>query len=371
MLNLPQQLAPLHWGEYFGHTKEQHIILQAISGGSATLPNNMFIHGVTGTGKTTFINLIIRSLYCSNPQDYQLEDRLYRRVNPCGECEFCVKLTDFRKHSGEHTNITHIQSGASETETLNAQVKRSLELARKPPVNNSNGREDLRFIIYDEWQLFSKPLRQQVLLKAEEDGYPVIFFFITMSEEELPLDDKIAMMSRGCPIELRGFPPEDIARYLLQTINQIPAAPRLKEPEAKQIALRSSNSIRMALAHYERVVLYDWGLPEVRPSTVRYFLNYTEPEQRKDLWQVILNSNFVELDETISRVTTLYSATKLNDLGHDLISDITSAMKQGRGNKEHQLLALRMLYQYVANYKDLRITDYLIQLTGLNLGTTV
>lgn len=366
MLNLPQQLAPLSWDEYYGHEREKRIILRSLEGGSATLPNSMFITGTSGTGKTSLINLIIRSLLCESPRSYSLNGEIYNGVNPCGECPYCRNVVDFRQHSGAHTNIMLIQGGSGEGETLNAQVKRALELASRPPLDLNNHREDFRVLVFDEWQLFPKNLRQQVLLKAELDvkNLNVMYFFITMAEDELPLTDLTAMVSRGLPIHLRAFTVEQIKDYLLNTLD----APKLQEREAYQIAKRSRGSLRMALAHYVRVAFHDTGLDYVQAETVQYFLNYTEAESRRALWEVIARGNYYDLKDVFTRVSSLYDFSKLNDLALDLISDIVEAMQKGRGESDEQLFALRIMYQYIANYQKLELKDYLLQLNGLNLG---
>lgn len=370
MINLPRKLAPRSWSSYYGHKEDVHCILRSIIQDGDLFPNAFYISGDTGTGKTTLVNIIIRSLLCEDPQDYTLEDKTYPKVDPCGKCRTCQAITDFRDIESSYTNIKLVQHGKGDNETVDAAVNDALRLSMTPPVNFSPTRKDYRFLIFDEWQMFDKKQRQKVLLKAEAPLDTSIFIFITMAEDEINARRRTALVSRGLGIELHGFTEQEIATYLLEVFNPElpPLYPKLKEPEALAIARTCDNSLRMALSRYGNLFRYDYGLDFVRPSTAKYFLKYTDAEDRKEIWHSLEYSNWVTLNACIERFIRLYNPSRVDRLAIDLLSDITTAMRSGRGNREDQLLAINTLHRFMAGPKSLRIVDYLTVLIGLNLG---
>ena len=370
MLNLPRLLAPANWSDFYGHTKEKHIILRSITDNGLLFPNAFYLSGETGTGKTTLVNLIIRSFLCSNPGDYELEGIVYPKVNPCGQCDICKQIKDFRSAESSYTNIKLIQEGKGDGEKIKASVHEALRLSMVPPIDFSSGRKDYRFLIFDEWQLFDKHLRQTVLLKAEDALPTTIFIFLTMAEEELGERRRTALVSRGLGIELRPFTEQQITSYLLDEVNpRLPESlPKLKEPEAVVIAKKSKNSLRMSLSLYGGLFRYDMGLEYIRPATVQYFLSHTDAEDRLELWSALLTSNWKTFNACLDRFSQVYKVTELDQLALDLIEDISSAMKQGRGKHEDQILALNTLFRFISNHRTYRLSDFLVVLGNLDLG---
>jgi DNA polymerase III delta prime subunit len=376
MINLPRLLAPTNWSEYYGQNKYKHAILISLTEDGMFFPNSLYLAGDTGTGKTSFVNLIIRSLLCENPGDYELEGRLYQKINPCGECAMCKGVPDFRRAESSFTNITLVQYGKGDEKTVNRSVDEALRLAMTPPASINPHRKDYRFIIFDEWQMFDKNQKQKVLLQAEDGLKSTIFIFITMAEEELGEKRLVALVSRGLGITLDGFTEKEIEDYLLTEVNDkitqlntglTRRLPKLRQPEAQAIAKQSHNSLRMALQEYGMLFRYDLGLEYVNPATAKMYIKYTDSQERLELWSA-LNSNWTMLDECVERFTRIYTPSRLNKLGLDLIEDISNAIRAGHGDREDQLLAINTLLRFVSNYKTYRLSDFLVILNGLNLG---
>ncbi len=370
MLNLPQELMPLRWEDYWGHDKEVISLLHAIQHGEETTPRSIVIYGYTGTGKTALINLLIRSLNCSNPQDYERDGRQFHKVNPCGECDLCKHVQDFRLNSNEYTNILHLQAGAygSEEESTHKLVKRGLEFGSKPPVDLGFGRTYFRFVIFDEWQLYDSSDRQKVLLKAElENSVKTIYIMITMQPEKLSEKDLDSISDRGFPIYLRQAPWQKIKDYLL-TVSPKSGLPLLTDEIAERIAKLSKGSFRKALSKYQQLALYDPYCDYIHQDTVKYFLQCTDASDRVALWEYITAGNYFQLTEVLERLLSVYGQHSLDDLINDLASDVSTALVAGKGNPDHQLFALRRLYEAFDNRHSIEIKDYLLQLGGLNLG---
>jgi DNA polymerase III gamma/tau subunit len=372
MLNLPQELTPLRWEEFWGHDMELRQLLNCISNGVTTMPRSITIYGSTGSGKTSLINLLIRSLNCSNPQDYTRNGITYRGVNPCGECELCRQVIDFRQQGSEYTNILHLQPGAygTEEESTGKLVKRGLEFGSKPPVDLGYGRPYFRFVIFDEWQLFPSNERQKVLLKAElENDQLTVYIMLTMQPEKIPEQELWAIEERGFPIELRNIPDETIKDYLL-TIAPNSGYPLLTEEIAAQIARASHGSIRAACCKYQQLGVHDPYCDYIQPETVKYFLRYTDAEDRIDIWKALQRGKYYEVEELIQRIMSVYGPRNVKDFVLDLTKDIGNAMRERRGNHDHQLFALRRLYESIDLQYRVDLKDYLLQLGGLDLGVT-
>lgn len=369
-LNLPRYLAPLRWADYFGHKPLIHNLLRRIEDNSKLTPNSFYVSGETGTGKTALVNLLIRSYKCENPQPYTLDGRTYQGVDPCGQCPTCRTHIDFRDAVGSHTNIKLIQYNRGDGETADAQVKEAVQLARVPPIMTAGARKAYRFLVFDEWQRFSKPLRQDVLLHAEASPPTTIFFFITMSEEELGERSRTALASRGLELNLRGLTQQEITEFLLTHVNAgVPKGfPLLREPEARAIAARSHCSLRQAIAHYGLVAGYDLGTEFVRPTTIRYFLQYASPADRLALWQAVGTGAWRDVDQTLEALGRIYDPANMRQLGLDLITDVQRAMRARQGTLTDQLWAIDHLFRFVGHARQLNLGDYLAMFAHLDLG---
>lgn len=370
MLNLPQEVMPLQWKDYWGHDKEVISLLHAIQHGTKTTPRSIVIYGYSGTGKTALINLLIRSLNCSDPQNYERAGLKFHKVDPCGKCDLCQKVLDFRLNSNEYTNILHLQAGAygSEEDSTHKLVKRGLEFGSKPPVDLGFGRTYFRFVIFDEWQLYDSTDRQKVLLKAElESDVKTIYIMITMQPEKLSEKDLDSICDRGFPIYLRQAPWQKIKEYLL-TISPNTGLPLLTDEVAEYIAKYSKGAFRKALSKYQQMTLYDPYCEYIHIDTVKYFLQCTESDDRKVFWEYIAAGNYFQLTEVLDRLLSVYDQHNLDALINDLVSDVSAALIAGKGNQEHQLFAIRRLYEAMDNRHTIEIKDYLLQLGGLNLG---
>lgn len=370
MLNIPQLIAPRRWEDYHGNDDIVISTLNALSLGPNAIPRSIFITGFTGTGKTTLVSLIIRSLTCSNPEDYEHNGISYPKVNPCGKCNYCQKITDFRQASTEFTNITHVQVGSygSEDMTPYKQVQHALDMASRPAAVLNPHRDNYRFIIFDEWQCFDVGLRQKVLLKTEvENELKVIYFFVTMQANRLPEIDLVSLGSRGVHWTIVGHNEEQIVNYLLKVSN-LNLLPKLNSEIAKQIAKRAKGSLREALSKYEMLALRDCMYSEIQDDTARRMLRFTTAKDRLGVWEALERGQLQELNHIVSRAAKVYDAGQMFEFGQDLIDDLNYAIKEQRGNTESLLFALRLMYQYLANYNRLNLADYLIQLSGLRLG---
>jgi hypothetical protein len=327
------------------------------------------VAGYTGTGKTALVNLMIRSYMCEDPKDYTLDGVTYEKVDPCGKCQTCKMQVDFRDTASNYNNIKLVQHGKGDSTTINAQVKEALQLTKVPPTI-LNSRKAYRFIIFDEWQRVDKGLRQDVLLQAEASPAYTLFFFITMSEEELGEQNRTALASRGITINLKGLLPEEIEEYLVSRVSEAAPLgyPKVGPAEAKIIALRSGYSLRQAIAHYGLVAPYDLGCEYLRPGTVKYFLSYTDPSDRLPLWESVRLGKWYEVDQCLTKLAKVYDPANFKQLGLDLIGDIQRAIKRRAGNIDDQLLAIDYLMRFVQHSRSIILNDYLAMFNHLDLG---
>jgi DNA polymerase III gamma/tau subunit len=359
----------MRWADYYGHKRIIHNLLRRITHNSKFTPNSFYVSGETGTGKTALVNLMIRSYICEDPQDYTLDGVLYEKVDPCGKCQTCKSILDFRDAASNYTNIKLVQKGKGDDMTPEKQVKEALQLCKVPPTMFNN-RKAYRFIIFDEWQTIHKGLRQDVLLQVEASPAYTLFFFITMAEEELGERSRTALASRGVEVHLKGLLPDEIEDFLLNKVsNKVPDGyPKLQPAEAKVIALKSKYSLRQAISYYASVAPYDMGCEYIRPATIKYFLSYADAQDRLPLWEAVRLGKWFEVDELLNKLGKIYDPANFKQLGLDLISDIQRAIKRRAGTIEDQLLAIDYLMRYVQHSRSIILSDYLAMFNHLDLG---
>jgi len=351
MRNFAYASNPKVWGDYFGHVEVTNLCKKYVINGARSLPRSLFVSGPSGVGKTALIRLLIRSFRCQNrPAD---------DPNPCGTCPACLD-SDERLGDKTFTDVYWNQPGGGEDETLYSQVKTSLASAARGQVRTNRPETDVKWVVFDEWQAFPSNIQSEVLLRTELEvpGNNVCYVFLTMQEDRLSEQNKIALMRRGSFFRLLPFSNGDMQRFIAERWPKV-------SPEVRaMIANRSRGSTGLAVAYYDNICQID---SDLNIDVASYVLGQARNDHRWALWQAL---------NTRQRITTLQESleflqTKVEplELSRQLHQDLLRAMDLNGVPTADQLYASEMLLQYQAHYHNTSLITYLIALMGMNLVT--
>lgn len=363
MYNFPAEQLPRTWDDYFWHDAEVAMVKRWIAGAPDTLPQSLFITGPTGVGKTSLALLLLKSIRCLNrPKDW---------YSPCGECAVCTDETDMRYADRSTSNIHWIQPGGFTTETIDSAVKQALRAANQGPVLSGNPHRDILFIIFDEWHKIKSDLRQQILIRSEVETphANVMYIFITMQEEDLPEEDRIALSSRGNRIKLLPLTESQIVTYLHTKYNQdggglYPHSHVLNGAAASLIAQQSRGSLRYADSHISQCMQHANGRYPITEETVALALKLTTWSERLVLWDALRDRrvSFKRLNNIIEQLRMQSDLLSLvRQLHEDLLVSIDA------GPSEEKFVANQLFCQLMMNPRSCPLTAMLLQLRGQDL----
>lgn len=351
MKNTAYKLNPKTWAEYYSSESIKKKAKKFILGGVNSMPRSIFITGHSGCGKTTFALLLIRSIRClDRPED---------SIEPCGKCRACLD-DDVRYADKEETQVYWIQSGSYEDETIKSQIKQAMSASSKGSRITDRIHRDMIFIVCDEWHTVPINVRQEFLQRTELEvaGNNVCHIFITMQEEQLPLQDRIAMTRRSSSIRVRPFNKSAIVEFLEM---KFPSIPRVS---AELIAAESEGSLGLAIAYTDDIQNVD---PELSEEVVAHELSLATNAQRWSIWEALYNS------KTYSYINFLIEGVSLYidpyKLAKQMIRDILLTTDIIGTIKDDHLFAINLLTQYQSNHQNTSIVNYLAQLKGCSLVT--
>ena len=339
---------PKKWGDFYGHdeavAKARRFLLDKPS-------QSLFICGESGVGKTAFVLLLIKSHRCLN--------RPKGEIDPCGQCPACLEH-DIRLTDKSLSDVYWLQPGGTEENGLSREVTNALLAADKGHRHTGRGKEDLLWVVADEFQGFPSNLRQKMLLSAElrNDRTNVCYVFITMQKEVLSTTERIAFTRRSSYLDLQPFTDREIYAFLRQKFPDCPDA------TAAIIAKCSENSIGLSLSHYDHIYAVD---PELDPDVAAMLLHLANNEQRLGIWQHLeIKGNINSLKRELETVSRYVAPRKL---ASQLIEDIMLSvdLQPGGGPTIDQLFAFRILNQFLSAYSSNSLINYLTELYGLDI----
>lgn len=329
MRNFQYDELPKQWQNYYGQGHAVTLASIWIRGGASKLPRSLFISGKSGTGKTSFVKLLMRSFRCL--------DREPSSYEPCGKCAACLDL-DERLADRTQTDVYWVQPGGyNDDETLGKQVKTALAAAAKGHRRTNRPSHDVLWVVFDEWQNFPINLRQEILIRSELEvpGNNVCYCFVTMQEERLTEEDRIALMSRGIPLKFKAFRPEEVAQFLQERYSTEASAANL-------IATASNGSIRMAQAYLDLAGQLD---PTLSISAIAKVTGCAPDSWRWELWQSLQDRiQFVELRRIVSAIQEFVDKdTLVRQMIDDLLYsiDISGVPTQDQQFALYQLTSLQ------------------------------
>lgn len=349
--------APRRWDDYFcgsaANQAEVNYLKRVVTQGVKAIPRSLFIAGKSGTGKTSLALLFIKSFRClrRKPGEYE----------PCGECESCKDI-DVRLSDRTLSGVVWVQPGAYTEETLNQSVKVALQTAAKGAQNTGNPDSDVLFVVFDEWQEFARNLRQQVLLRTEIEvpGNYVCYIFLTMREEDLAEEDRIALIRRSGSgvIRLGTVPEQEITRFLIKNY------PDINHESARILAAGSKGRIGLATAIYDSAIQ---KFDEVTPEVAAYIAQAATDDCRWELWQLLeAGYNYGALISFLKGLLEV-GVVSSTQLCQQMQEDILQTAAMTENFTSDQMFALSLLTQYELASKSVNFIAYILQLSKLKL----
>lgn len=342
MSQQPNQLAialdPTQWSEFKFHPRVSEVFQNWVRNNQ--YPYSVLLSGHTGTGKTTAAKLLIKSALCPNRPDNSGE--------PCGACQTCK--ADPRTMSSVN-NVTWIQRG--QEETLATQFKRALQEAGSP----AYGLGDRKFIVFDELQSIPRDRLQDLLFYPELadvlDRNRVTFIFLTMAEDKIDSGLLKPLKDRSRYFRFRKLQDEEVYTFLAQHYPQAPS-------ESLQIISHNADgSLRSALASMQDCLEQDESLSPLSVAEILYYVSQTD---RLRLWQALSEYDYRFITDFWKENAYKFDELKL---AHQMLRDLDQAMyKQPTAD---QLLAFRLIYQFIHSPAKVRVLDMIKTLVGLDL----
>jgi DNA polymerase III delta prime subunit len=350
MHNFPYSQNPKNWHQYEAQPGIKELCTGYIMRGSKALPRSLFISGPSGIGKTSLVRLLIRSFRCLNRDPDEFE--------PCGECAACLD-NDERISDGTLNDVYWIQPGGfNDEDSLKSRVKQALAAAAKGQTRTEQPENDVLWVVFDEWQTFPINIRQEILIRAEVEvpGNNVCYIFVTMQEDRLGEEDRMALMRRSTMIRFTNFTKPVIKNFLLSRF------PGLQLEVADMIANKSRGTIGMALAYYDNIRQRSETL---EPLTASVLLGCATAEHRWTLWELLRQqTRFSELHNFLESLSAIIEPLEIS---RQLLRDILNSIENMPS--EDQIYACMVLNQFQHNYRNADIVTHLLMLSEMSIVT--
>ena len=232
--NLFQTYRPIDLDHIFGHDKIVKEFRKRFKENS--IPHAMFFFGMTGTGKTTFIRIIAKSILCKEKDE---------NGNACNKCDICTTIDK------EKLSNIYFEYNAS---NLNIEAMRDIEESAQKGVL---GKYNIKIFVIDEMQELSKnrAAEKNILKILEKPSENVYFILGAMDASKVSK----AIKNRCVPYKLNKLSIEDVSKYL----EFICKRERIKIDTAEKattivtLAQNCNGSMRDAVSYLERVIYSD------------------------------------------------------------------------------------------------------------------
>jgi len=331
--NLANTLSPQTWEELEGHPQIANQLKKYIQNND--LPYLMYVCGPSGVGKTSTVNLFIKSLFCQNRTD--------ETINPCGVCASCLVDPRDREKTDNVIWICKSKNGESLTKQFNAAITESY----KPPHTINDPTKYWKIVVVDELQSVDIANLYNMLhfteLSSVMSKNRVVWILLTMNEEKIRLKDPQlikSLKSRGVPFYFKSFTHLETLAFLKKRF------PHLPSPTANFIAKYAEGSLREAIRGYELVAA---ASDTFNPDVAAQILRYIPPEVRDKFWHLlstaISGDSFKELKSLWESISTSYDQSAVLQ---DLLDDIDNSILNGYSTPD-QLEAYNLIYRHIVS----------------------
>jgi DNA polymerase III subunit gamma/tau len=300
------------------------------------ISHNNYFEGLTGTGKTTIMRIIAKSILC---KDKDVEG------NACNVCEMC------RTIDNERISHNYFEYNAS---NLNIEAVRDLEeSASKRPI----GEYSIKVYVIDEMQELNKnKVAEKNMLKLLEKQNDYTYFLLGTMDSSKVVS---AIKDRGTYYKLKPFTFQDIALYLEYICKKenVIIDTKDKAETLVTIAQSSSGSMRKAVGFLERAINSElWTAKElldeldiISNSSIACIINYIFAGDPKAVELEINKEVLDSLRYTLMLCYKRINGVNLNPYQKSQIKDINI----NKYHLESLLNSLNDLFKYPYIYNDL------------------
>jgi DNA polymerase-3 subunit gamma/tau len=244
------------------------------------VPQDIFLRGLTGSGKNTISNILAATLVCLNKKPGEVE--------PCNQCEECKAVLD-----GTFDLSVRYRHAS------NLGVDEMRELEEDIMTEDWQSSSLRKVYIIDEWQELAANQKAQknLLPLLERDlGGKVHIIVNAMSNEKIPL----ANQDRFVEYVFRPVESAEIADLLVSIMEKEGALKGEEQiPVLQAVADISEGSVRRAIKHLERVIFSE--ITDVKE--LYEVLDVAHPDSIKDLMNDILGKKISVLKEKMDETT--------------------------------------------------------------------
>ncbi|MGL5013401.1 MAG: AAA family ATPase [Bacteroidales bacterium] len=220
--NLAAKYRPVVLEDFVG----QDAAIQSVQGWikMKRFPASILVHGLTGSGKTTFAKLVARIVNC-------------KTFSACGKCEYC-------SHGDDLPDLFEINAG---TNGKVEDVENLIRAAKQVP------RFRRRVILIDESHLMSDKAESNLLVPTETPSKSTIFIFCTTDPEKM----KQTMRNRCTQIAIKPIDDAVIVKRLQKicVLENVKIKDKKEATKAlKVIAAMSEGQMRYALSQLDALI---------------------------------------------------------------------------------------------------------------------
>lgn len=347
MSNYPAQFEPKVWTD----VKYQPIVVNRIQNWIKTgsWPNQIFVSGGSGVGKTSTFRLAIRAVHCLNRSGFE--------VDPCGKCGACLHDPI---ESEEIGNIIWVQAESTEGQTYQASIKEALNLIDRGP-RGSDPDKDILFVVFNECHLIPNDLLQRALAKSDilnpKNG-KVCMVFMSMSPDEIKPTARQALIDRGEHLIFNSPTEGQLQDYLLSKYDN------LSIDAAKMIASCSGRSFRGALSQYKNCLGHHKYLTT---RTVADSLRLLTNSSRYRLWQMLkYNSKPKDIRQYLDTLLEYCNPQALMTKLYEDLEDNAESL-----TTEQYLGLSQLFFEYFKNPIPFNVQYVLLNLRGLKIDIQI
>lgn len=350
--NLFSKYRPKTINEIYGHEKIVKELKLRFK--ESKIPHAILLSGLSGTGKTTLIRIIAKSILC---QHRDIEG------NGCGICDICITI-DKEKLSHVYFELNASNLGIDDMRDIEDSASKQ-----------ALGMYDTKIFVIDEMQELSrnKAAEKNILKVLEKHSNDVYFILGTMDATKV----STAIKNRCVHYKLNSLAFQDVTNYIEYICKQENVKVDTMERANTLVAIANNSygSMRTAVSYLERVIYSEiWNADEllkeldiISDQDVVTIVNYVLSGSAKALDYEINEEVLKKIRYLLMLCYKKINGVELNGWQNGQVRNINSDIHK----IELFLSKLNELSNYPYLYKDL-IEYYILQVVNeIKISTSI
>jgi len=333
-LYLQPQFVPQTWEQLRGPMWLPHLAKKWIA--FDKLPRYLSVYGDSGSGKTTFTKLLIRSTLCLNRQPGQSD--------PCGHCAVCK--TDPSMMS-ELSNVHWVSPAPITGESEYKAAQHAVESVFEAPFGY--GSDGHLFLVFEEAQQLRNDTLTKLLQFGDVDciGNHLTIILLSMSPDRIESDIRQAFRGRGQEIQLPKPSTRQLKEYLQENFPHMPE-------ESCDLISKYTQNYRDALSRVEVAQHLD---KKLRPEMVAISIQQIPRQRRLEIWEKLANKFTKRAD-----LRTLIEDTAEQVDARALLNQMLQDAEEACDTFDNDLFLNQLFIQVSQNWAFMKPYNLLVQL---------